>query len=576
MVLLRALLLLCFGLVVACGRSTPQVVLPDGAEVERFTVTPSRLSRGTVGQLELEASTDRLVYGATTLTADVGVTLSEPTVLDSFTLRVLFEVDADAPLGAIDLLLDIDGREIPLPGALSVVDASFTVDPPLAKMGQLLDVTLTGARTAWTPGRTWVDFGPDVRVIDVDVLSSDLLIATLAIASDAPPGARDVAVLEAEGRLAAWRAFTVDREVITAVFDPPQAQRGQLVDFTITGRNVTFPTSMSVADLKFWYEGGPADDIVFTELTWIDPERLSGKAQLSTAAWLGARDLYLRGVEEVLVSDALTVLDRPVAVRDVALATSYNVRRSLDPATGLPSTTVDAFAFFVEPVSPPCGEDAPPVDAPMPFDVPGLFPVPEPRPPSNCPPAPTLSAGEMVWFEGPENIVPMYREVIGATGQIVYRGRGLTLADYRFGTLYGLRVQGDPMGVPAAYIPDVQPTVPADYDVLEPTFAALRHARVDALPLEWTPAQTYPSAIFSLSLGGRLEATGDPYYYGVLPWDDGRYTFGANRLSQLEPGVVTLTAVSATDGPFYSFPGSRWLNRSGTSHTTTAVLTLED
>jgi len=188
----------------------------------------------------------------------------------------------------------------------------------------------------------------------------------------------------------------------------------------------------------------------------------------------------------------------------------------------------------------------------------GVFPVPPEPEPVDCPNPETVSVGDQVWFEGPENVVTLPKDAIGATGQIIYRGVDLTLDDYHFNQLYDLHAPGDPVsGVPEFLVERVQPTVPADFALLAPhLWGDLTWSRAAALPLEWTPAQTYPDAIFSLSINGLLASTGEPGFAGVLPWDDGHHSFHPSELSALQATAVSFSAVSAIQGPYFGLPFS--------------------
>ena len=72
----------------------------------------------------------------------------------------------------------------------------------------------------------------------------------------------------------------------------------------------------------------------------------------------------------------------------------------------------------------------------------------------------------------------------------------------------------------------------------------------------WTPAMTYPDAIFSINIIGTVEASGKPGFAGVLPWDDGGHAFTSDELMQLVPEPVSFQAYSYIQGPYFGFPES--------------------
>jgi hypothetical protein len=303
--------------------------------------------------------------------------------------------------------------------------------------------------------------------------------------------------------------------------------------------------------------------------------------RLSNAARLGMRDIVISygsgdTLETILVPDGFEVLDAPPDLSDLYVGLGFDVSRAIDNTDGTLYEDVSAIAYFLIPLDPPCGSSPPPGDGPMPYDQNGVFPVPPEAEPVDCPNPETVSVGPQVWFVGPENTVTLDKDVIPATGQIIYFGNDLTLADYHFDTMYDLEAPGDDeSGVPPFYLVDVQPTVPADYYIESPEFwGDLTVSRGEDFPYSWycpaeTPscvvpegeeavygAQTYPDAIFSTSIGGILTSNGEPGFAGSLPWDDGHHTYTAAELSQLEASPVSFSAASYIEGPYFGLPFS--------------------
>ena len=213
----------------------------------------------------------------------------------------------------------------------------------------------------------------------------------------------------------------------------------------------------------------------------------------------------------------------------------------------------------------------------MPYDINGVFPVPPERQPEDCPNPETVDAGDYVWFESDENVVTLEKDVIASTGQIVYRGIDLTLDDYRFNKMYDLHTQGVEGGIPEVILPGVQPTVPADYYILSPEICRdYVHNREEPFEYTWTPAQTYPNAIFSTQISGVLVATGEGGFAGSIPWDDGEHTYAPGELTQLQATPVSFSATSYIEGPYFGFPfSSIQSNKSDSALSTGASLTLE-
>ena len=130
------------------------------------------------------------------------------------------------------------------------------------------------------------------------------------------------------------------------------------------------------------------------------------------------------------------------------------------------------------------------------------------------------------------------------------------MEDYVPGQMYDLHTQGDPNGLGEYLLEDVQPSVPADWQWVSPELCGLVHDRSEDWPFSWTPAQTYPDAIFSVSISGTIEALEKGGFAGVLPWDDGSHVFSGAELSQLKAEPVGFQAMSYIEGPLFGFPES--------------------
>ena len=130
------------------------------------------------------------------------------------------------------------------------------------------------------------------------------------------------------------------------------------------------------------------------------------------------------------------------------------------------------------------------------------------------------------------------------------------MADYVAGQTYDLHTQGDPDGIGEYLLEGVQPTVPSDWRWLTPDLCGLVHPRSDEFPFTWTPAMTYPDAIFAVNIRGTIEETGKGGFAGTLPWDDGEHAFSPNELLQLKGEPVTFEAYSYIEGIMFGFPES--------------------
>lgn len=542
---------------VAC-KEDEQPADDTGVEEAEFAlmVEPAVGGRGTEMEVRVTSNRGTFRFGETDIDLGEGITVESVTVNDSFEASARVLLDPDAELGPRDVTVTIEGEATVLPEAFEVISQSFFVDPSNGKMGETLYVALVGTETAWEDGWSFASFGEGVDVLQMTVFSEGLAEARISIRPDAAPGPRDVAMQEGGSVVTQYDGFTVDRAVITAFWEPPEAYQGQTVAFTITGLDTSF--SLENTSVAFWDDGGANPDIAVIEQRVIDEENMYGRIRLSNAARLGYRDvLVTTGDESILIPEALEVLDAPPDLSNVIPGLGFDVYRTIDNATGEIAELVDAYAYFVIPLNPPCGNPPPPGDGPVPYDNNGVWPVPPPAQPADCPDPETVSAGDYVWFEGPENVVTLHKFVNGSNGQILYLGEDLTLADYKFDTLYDLHTQGDPDGIPEVLVEKVQPTVPADYYLESPQFwGDLTVPRTADFEYTWTPAQTYPNAIFGTQISGTLVVDDEGGFAGCLPWDDGVHTYTPTELTQLNPGPVTFMAYSHITGPYFGLPFS--------------------
>jgi hypothetical protein len=161
-----------------------------------------------------------------------------------------------------------------------------------------------------------------------------------------------------------------------------------------------------------------------------------------------------------------------------------------------------------------------------------------------------------VYFESPCNVVTLDRYVDSSSGMIYYTA-DLTMDDYCPGQFYDLHTEGEEGGIGEYVLDGVQPTVPADWQLLTPSlWNNYTHDRTGDFCYTWTPAQTYPDAIFVSMISGALEPDGDPGFAGSIPWDDGVHCYTPDELLVLQAGSVTFAAYSYIQGPYFGFPFS--------------------
>jgi hypothetical protein len=327
----------------------------------------------------------------------------------------------------------------------------------------------------------------------------------------------------------------------------------------------------------------------------IDAENLWGRMTVSNAAELDWRDVLVTTDDEgVFIEDAFQVTEGDLDLEDVGISLAFYVVRGIDNNTGAISERVVGQAIFYIPLDPACpnspeayactdGEDNDGdnftdcydtdcsndpscASGPQPYDANGVFQTYTTGGTSDCPNPITLGAGDYVWFESDCNVVQLEKFIDGASGMIYYSA-DLTIDDYCFDQLYDLHTQGEDGGIGEYVLEGVQPTVPADFEMLDPMWwGNFTHDRAQDLTYTWTPAQTYPDAYFLTQISGMLEETGESGYVGSFPWDDGEHSYTAEELSQLQAGSATFVAVSfIPEGPEFGFPFSTIQNNTSST-----------
>ncbi len=524
-----------------------------------LTFTPPEAGRGTTVDARITSGTSVFSFdGTTTLDLGQGVTVNSITVLDGWTAVANISIGDAADLGPRDAIVGASAGELTIPNALTVTDDSFTINPDRGLIGESVQVEMFGKNTTWVGGDTWAWFGDGIEVTAVTVISETDLIADVTIDRDAVPGLRDVSVDAGSDVTTLYSGFQVDRVSMSAVFDPPEASQGDTVNFTVEGIGTHFDDASA---MEFWKGGDQKGDIIIDDINVVDAEHINGSMTLSNAAEVGLRDVLARtDTEGVLMQDALNVLDAPADLSNVGISLAFNVVRGIDNATGAVSEYVTGQAVFYLPLDPPCGAGSPPASGPQPYDVNGTFEFPDPVDQPDCPNNDTVGAGQHVWFESDCNVVTLDRNVDPSSGMIYYSA-ALTMEDYCPGQYgpraYDLHTEGEEGGIGEYILDAVQPTVPADYQMLTPAlWGNYTWNRAEDFNYTWTPAQTYPDAIFATGITGTLVSDGKGGQVASLPWDDGDHTYIASELQTLEAGNVSFYMESYIKGPYFGFPFS--------------------
>lgn len=197
------------------GLSTNPVIVVDGASDTVLTTIPVGLGPYGVAV----NAWDNLIYVAnshgTNLSVIDGVNNSEISIIGVGSFPVL--TDANPDTGFIYVTDFRDGNV----WVLTEPTAVGSVTPNQGMQGQRLQVGVSGSNF---PRSASLNFGSDITVSNVVVVSPTLITATLTIGDNARTGLRDVSVTTASGTVFAPGAFTVTQAPppFVATTPPPE------------------------------------------------------------------------------------------------------------------------------------------------------------------------------------------------------------------------------------------------------------------------------------------------------------------------------------------------------------------
>jgi len=530
-------------------------------EMSVLTLSPPSGGQGTSMVVRFDGSASAFTYNDTSsVDFGDGIAVLQLNIEDGWNATADIQIEPEAPLGERTVTVSTGKGTYVLEDSFSVVSDSLIIEPSSAKMGEVVEIGMLGTNTDWQSGVSWPFFGDGVEVLEFEVLSPTLAEATISVSTDAPAGWHDVRVDSGDASTVLYDGFQVDRVGLVASFEPGEATQGETVEFTVRARGTDFLSS--TPEITFSDRFGSNPDILVEEITVLDAQNLYGRMTLSNAAALGQRDVQIETADDsVRINDAFEVVGGNWDVSEVAISLDFYVARSIDPLSCEMSESVVAQAIFFIPLNPPCGGGGmgSPPQGPSPYDNNGVFPDPDGGGgggEEDCPFPTTLSAGDYVWFESSENIVTLEKVYDPASNTTYYTGVNLTMDDYVPNQFYDLHTQGDPAGIGEYILNGVQPTVPADWQWISPELCGLVHDKTTDFNMQWTPAQTYPDAIFSVSVRGTIEELNKGGFAGVLPWDDGSHALTGVELSQLKSEPVQFSALSYIEGPLFGFPES--------------------
>src|SRR4030095_7634396 len=171
-------------------------------------ITPNNASRGVTVAVTFTGT--NFLLGATTVAVNgTGVTVSNVGVVSPTSISARFTVAPDAPQGGRSVTVKTaGGTSAAATFSVSVPGPSLNnLSPTSGPQGGSVVVTFSGNN--FFPGDTTIAItGPGVTISNINLSSLTAMTATVAIASDAPLGARNVTVMTSGGT-SAPRTFTI-------------------------------------------------------------------------------------------------------------------------------------------------------------------------------------------------------------------------------------------------------------------------------------------------------------------------------------------------------------------------------
>jgi len=510
------------------------------------------------GQVSLDLGADILIAGVTVNGpnhAAADIQIAETAALGFRDVTISYP---DAEGSVLTYLLEGDEGFLVEPGGISIA-------PNRARLGETLQIEVTGYNTILQDGSTWADFGEGIFVNWVVVHSTTTASVSISVDQRADPGDHDVVVFNGPTGYTLMDGFFVDRSSVCIEIDPDHGNQGEVLPFVVQGCDTHFSSAgnkdtlidlgTSICVNEYWpdcqdtVEPGGVVDV-------LSPTQAQGTMRISNGAMPGLYDVRAYTIEridfdengsiepgeftvleEVILHEGFEVRQVPVnCIDNPGVSFGFSVSRNIDNDSCGIQESVRASAVFFTPLDPPCG--SPPMDPIFPFDINYIRQPPAGNP--DCPSARTCDAGPYVHLVSEQNTITLSRNLNTFTGEISYTPASpLSLDDYKFGFVaYDLVIEGsdDPTQIPAYTQPEALFTLPTDYELLEPALCEnFTHNPNEDLLVRWTPAQTYDVAGLSMSYS-TSDDQGQPWMVITLPWDDGEHPWEAVNFSELPEG----------------------------------------
>ncbi len=185
------------------GRDVIEITAAETAPT-LLSIEPNTLERGKTTTV-LVRGLNALWDASSTVNLGNSIAILSTTVLAEDLLEARVTVSDSAPLGFRTASVATTGfgtqnksRALFVSSGITAIPEILSVAPEQGSTGESLAVTITARNTEFEAGVTSADFGTDIEILDVEVLSPEETRVSVVISPDAEIGFRDISLITGE------------------------------------------------------------------------------------------------------------------------------------------------------------------------------------------------------------------------------------------------------------------------------------------------------------------------------------------------------------------------------------------
>ncbi|MGH9350497.1 MAG: carboxypeptidase regulatory-like domain-containing protein, partial [Vicinamibacterales bacterium] len=251
------------------------------------------------------------VQGVTTASFGGGIVVTSLAIVSPTSATANITIDAGASLGARTVTLTTGGESASIVNGFTVLAGAprvTSVNPPVGRQGETLDVVVGGQFTSFAHNVTTASFGAGIAVNSVAVHGPTGAIVNITIDQDAALGSRTVTMTTGEEVAVLVGGFTVQAgQAGLESVNPVVGEQGQNLTVILTGRFTNFAQGVTTASF------GPG--IGVGTVTVNGPTLASVPISIATTAGIGPRTVTVVTAGEVAaLANGFTVLPGTAAI----------------------------------------------------------------------------------------------------------------------------------------------------------------------------------------------------------------------------------------------------------------------